>query len=160
LEIAILPRPGRFNEIATKVMEKGEKFVDMVKQNATEKKVSVKTDVIIGTPSVVKEIVEYAENNKVDMIVIGSRGMTGFKKLLLGNVSSGVVTYSHCPANFTFLRGRSKIISSANDVLNKYFDYLFMYHRLKTRIGTLPINWNSNRNHDCSWYILYDKETG
>jgi hypothetical protein len=34
-----------------------------------------------------------------------------------------------------------------------------MYHRVK-RIGTLPINWNSNRNHDCSRYLLYDKETG
>jgi nucleotide-binding universal stress UspA family protein len=31
------------------------------------------------------------------MIVIGSRGKTGFKKLLLGSVASGVVTYSHCP---------------------------------------------------------------
>jgi len=47
--------------------------MDTVKQNATEKKVSIKTGVIIGTPSVVKEIVEYAESNKVDMIVIGSR---------------------------------------------------------------------------------------
>jgi nucleotide-binding universal stress UspA family protein len=31
------------------------------------------------------------------MIVIGSRGMTGFKKLLLGSVAGAVVTYSHCP---------------------------------------------------------------
>ncbi|TLX87413.1 MAG: universal stress protein, partial [Thaumarchaeota archaeon] len=35
--------------------------------------------------------------NKVDMIVIGSRGMTGLKKLLLGSVANGVITYSHCP---------------------------------------------------------------
>ena len=26
--------------------------------------------------------------------------------------------------------------------------------------GTLPINWNSNRDHDCGWYLLYDRETG
>jgi nucleotide-binding universal stress UspA family protein len=97
LEIALSPRPGRYKEIATKVMEKGEQIVDAVKQMATEKNVSVKTDVISGITSVVKDIVEYAENNKIDMIVIGSRGMTGFKKLLLGSVASGVVTYSHCP---------------------------------------------------------------
>jgi nucleotide-binding universal stress UspA family protein len=59
--------------------------------------VTVKTEVLIKYTSVVKEIVEYAENNKVDMIVIGSRGMAGFKKLLLGSVANGVVTYSHCP---------------------------------------------------------------
>jgi hypothetical protein len=34
-----------------------------------------------------------------------------------------------------------------------------MYHRVK-RIGTVPINRNRNRNHDCGWYLLYDKETG
>jgi nucleotide-binding universal stress UspA family protein len=31
------------------------------------------------------------------LIVVGSRGMTGFKKLLLGSVANGVVTYSRCP---------------------------------------------------------------
>jgi nucleotide-binding universal stress UspA family protein len=78
-------------------MEKGEQIVDTVKQKAREKKVSVKTYVIIGITSVVKEIVQYAHKKKIDMIVIGSRGMTGFKKLLLGSVASGIVTYSHCP---------------------------------------------------------------
>ena len=74
-----------------------EEVVDKVKQEAIEKKVSAKSDVLIKYTSVVKEIVEYAEKMKVDMIVIGSRGTTGFKKLLLGSVASGVVTYSHCP---------------------------------------------------------------
>jgi nucleotide-binding universal stress UspA family protein len=78
-------------------MGEGKQHVDKVKQKGTEEKVSVKTDVIIATTSVVKEIVEYAEDNKVDMIVIGSRGVTGLKKILLGSVANGVVTYSHCP---------------------------------------------------------------
>jgi nucleotide-binding universal stress UspA family protein len=38
LEIALSPRPGRFNEIATIVMEKGEQIVDTVKQKATKRK--------------------------------------------------------------------------------------------------------------------------
>jgi len=90
-ETALSPRPARLKEVTRKEMEEGQQHVDKVKQKATEKKVSVKTDVIIGITSVVKEIVEYAENKKVDMIVIGSRGMTGFKKLLLGSIASGVV---------------------------------------------------------------------
>jgi nucleotide-binding universal stress UspA family protein len=89
---------GRMKEIETIEKEKAQQeVVDKVKQKATEKKVSVKTDVLIKYTPVVKEIVEYAEKKKVDMIVIGSRGMTGFKKLLLGSVASGVVKYSHCP---------------------------------------------------------------
>ena len=88
---------GRMKEIETIEKEKAQQKLDKVKQKATEKKVSVKTDVLIKYTSVVKEIVEYAEKMKIDMIVIGSRGVTGFKKLLLGSVASRVVTYSHCP---------------------------------------------------------------
>ncbi|MGE5684858.1 MAG: universal stress protein, partial [Nitrososphaerota archaeon] len=40
--------------------------------------------------SVVSDIVGYAKVNNVDLIVIGSRGMAGFKKLLIGSVASGV----------------------------------------------------------------------
>jgi nucleotide-binding universal stress UspA family protein len=88
---------GRMKEIETTEKEKAEQYIEKVKQKATENKVSVETDVLIKYTSVVKEIVEYAENKKVDMIVIGSRGMTGLKKLLLGSVANGVITYSHCP---------------------------------------------------------------
>ena len=88
---------GRMKEIETIEKEKAEQYIDKVKQKATENKVSVETGVLIKYTSVVKEIVEYAENNKVDMTVIGSRGMTGLKKLLLGSVANGVITYSHCP---------------------------------------------------------------
>jgi len=88
---------GRMKEIETIEREKSEQYIDKVKQKAIENKVTVKTEVLIKYTSVVKEIVEYAENNKVDMIVIGSRGMAGFKKLLLGSVANGLLTYSYCP---------------------------------------------------------------
>jgi nucleotide-binding universal stress UspA family protein len=39
----------------------------------------------------------YSEKNNVDLIVVGTRGRTGFKKMLLGSVASRVVTYAHCP---------------------------------------------------------------
>ncbi|HEY7695335.1 MAG TPA: universal stress protein [Nitrososphaeraceae archaeon] len=88
---------GRMKDIESEEEDRAKQDLDKVKQKATEKKVSVKTDVVVKYTSIVKEIVEYAENKKVDMVVIGSRGMTGFKKLLLGSIASGVVTYSHCP---------------------------------------------------------------
>ncbi len=52
---------------------------------------------IIDPTSIVGAIVEYAEHENIDLLVIGSRGLTGFKKLLVGSVASGVVTYAHCP---------------------------------------------------------------
>jgi nucleotide-binding universal stress UspA family protein len=44
--------------------------------------------------SIVGEIVNYAEREEVDIIIIGTRGHSEYKKLLIGSVSSGVVTYS------------------------------------------------------------------
>jgi nucleotide-binding universal stress UspA family protein len=98
LEDTITPRlPPALKDVMIIAMQTGEKHLDKVKQKAREKDVRVKTDVIIGISSVVKEIVEYAEKNKIDMIVIGSRGLSGIKKMLLGSVANGVVTYAHCP---------------------------------------------------------------
>ncbi len=58
-------------------------------------KANPKTSETIG--SVVQTITDYAVAEKVDLIVMGTRGMGGFKKMLLGSVSSGVVTHAHCP---------------------------------------------------------------
>jgi len=57
----------------------------------------VQTEILVAVNSVVKEIVEYAEKQDVDLIVIGTRGMSGLKRILLGSTSSGVVKYAHCP---------------------------------------------------------------
>jgi len=77
-------------------MQKAETHVGKVKKMAKLKGVKVTTEVVLGISSVVKEIVEYAEKNKIDMIVVGSRGLSGIKKMLLGSVANGVVTYAHC----------------------------------------------------------------
>ncbi len=46
--------------------------------------------------SVVETIVDHGTKYNVDLIVIGTRGLTGFKKLLVGSVSSGVLHHAHC----------------------------------------------------------------
>jgi nucleotide-binding universal stress UspA family protein len=42
-------------------------------------------------------IVEVAEREKVDLIVLGRRGLSGWKSFLLGSVSDGVLHHAHCP---------------------------------------------------------------
>ena len=44
----------------------------------------------------VEEILGVAEKEKIDLIVIGTRGLGGFRKLLQGSVSSGVMTHAKC----------------------------------------------------------------
>ena len=57
----------------------------------------IKTDVITTPISVISAILEYADKKDADLIVVGTRGITGFKRILLGSVASGIVTYAHCP---------------------------------------------------------------
>jgi nucleotide-binding universal stress UspA family protein len=65
--------------------------------NKNMDKIQLKTEVIRATKPIVGEIVDYAERENIDLIVIGTRGRTGLKKMLLGSVASGVVTYATCP---------------------------------------------------------------
>ena len=88
---------GRMNEIESKEKKHAQRLLYTIKNKAILNDITVKTDVLVGYASVVKAIIQYAKKNKMDLIVTGSRGMSGFQKMLLGSVASGVVTYAHCP---------------------------------------------------------------
>ncbi len=46
---------------------------------------------------IAKTIVDYAEKNSYHHIVMGSAGVTGAKRFLLGSVAADVVNLAHCP---------------------------------------------------------------
>jgi nucleotide-binding universal stress UspA family protein len=52
-------------------------------------------EVRLGSPS--EEIVSAATRLGADLIVIGTRGLTGVKHALLGSVAERVVRHAHCP---------------------------------------------------------------
>ena len=72
---------------------------DMVKEKDSNIKIS--TRVILTGIAVYGEVIQYAQQESIDLIVIGTRGKSGIKKLLLGSTASGVVTYAHCPVLVT-----------------------------------------------------------
>ena len=47
--------------------------------------------------NLVKGIINYANANNYDLIVIGSHGRTGLQKHILGSVAYGVVEHAKCP---------------------------------------------------------------
>lgn len=49
----------------------------------------------LGRPDI--EIVDLAEELGVDLIIVGSRGLGGVKRALMGSVSDSVVRHAHCP---------------------------------------------------------------
>ena len=72
-------------------------MVDKLVQLAQASHVKAISLIQENTFSVVEAIVNLAESRAVDLIVIGTRGRTGFKKLLMGSVSSGVINHAQCP---------------------------------------------------------------
>jgi nucleotide-binding universal stress UspA family protein len=59
--------------------------------------IHVKTEIPEAASSIVETIINHAVKENVDLIAVGTRGLGGFKKMLLGSVSSGVVSHAHCP---------------------------------------------------------------
>lgn len=51
--------------------------------------------IVLGEPD--KEIVRLAEELGAAMIVVGSRGLGGVRRALMGSVSDSVVRHAHCP---------------------------------------------------------------
>ena len=79
-----------------------DKVGKLISQRATDNDNSIQfKSQIEESMSVAGAIVGYAENQNMDLIVVGSRGRSGFTKLLLGSVASTVITYAACPVLVT-----------------------------------------------------------
>jgi nucleotide-binding universal stress UspA family protein len=79
-----------------KMRDEGERYLNKVEIKANENNLQIKTEIISST-NISGGILDYAEENIIDLIVVGTRGGSGFKKLLLGSVASHLVTYAYCP---------------------------------------------------------------
>ena len=70
--------------------------LDAAKAKFHEQGIEVETKLLEGQV-VHREIVKAAEENHADLIIIGSHGRTGFKKLFLGSVAQSLLGESHIP---------------------------------------------------------------
>lgn len=74
---------------------KREKKVNPVLELAKAAGVKTKVTMLKGNPS--QEIIKYVNQEGIDQLVIGSRGLSTFQEMLLGSVSHKVVKHVSCP---------------------------------------------------------------
>ncbi|GAB2535150.1 universal stress protein [Gracilibacillus alcaliphilus] len=55
-----------------------------------------KVTILHGIPG--PEIIKYANENQVDLVIIGSRGLNKLQEMVIGSVSHKVMKRVHCPA--------------------------------------------------------------
>lgn len=84
-------------EEAKELKARAKKWTENINKNAMTNGLVSKTKIIEEATSIVGSIVESAEEEGVDLIVVGTTGKTGFRRLLLGSVAQGVLAYAHCP---------------------------------------------------------------
>ncbi len=85
------------NDLNLEAKQEAEKWFKEINKRAEKMNVQIKTEVVFTVISIVEGILTHAEKENIELIIIGSKGKSGWKKLIVGSVASGISTYAHCP---------------------------------------------------------------
>jgi universal stress protein A len=77
------------------IQQSVEKGLGVIAQDCGREVAKVDTFACMGSPAY--EIVRFAEERSVDLIVTGTHGWTGFKHLIMGSTAENVVRTASCP---------------------------------------------------------------
>jgi nucleotide-binding universal stress UspA family protein len=97
LAVASPPEFGDDVEIETVLDNAREHYEQQfvaLKEQATVQGIQPRFEVAVGHPA--EQIIYHAEQDEVDLIVMGHRGKTFLQRWLLGSVTKRVIAYAHC----------------------------------------------------------------
>jgi len=84
-----------YETIRESLKNQGQQALNYVKGLGEIKGVDVESVLLEGNPS--EELIRYAEEEKMDVVVMGTLGKTGLDRLLLGSVAGNLVRHSKVP---------------------------------------------------------------
>jgi nucleotide-binding universal stress UspA family protein len=79
--------------------EELKKVLSRLRCRVQQNGIQIETQVAVGHPA--QEILRNAEQNQVDLIVVGHRGISAIKELTLGSISEHVLSHAPCPVMVT-----------------------------------------------------------
>lgn len=82
------------DSLRSELHDDAQRWIARVVQDNGERE-PIDSDVIFGDPGA--QIVAVAQRTDVDLIVMGSRGLKGLKRVLLGSVAAHVLRHAPCP---------------------------------------------------------------
>ncbi len=84
------------NKIREKVLNSSQKYLADVESRLSSEGIKVKIESLEANRPA-HAIIEYAQKNSMNMIVIATHGYTGMKGMMMGSVALGVIHQSHVP---------------------------------------------------------------
>lgn len=91
--------PTDFSKVMEATREAGEAILAHGKEKVEAEGVQVETLLTEGHS--VKEVLKTAKDGEFDLIVMGARGVSRIREILLGSVSDGVIRNAPCPVLVT-----------------------------------------------------------
>jgi nucleotide-binding universal stress UspA family protein len=82
-------------DLWTEIRDAAARKLEKASQTVSGEGVSVETHLTEGANA--HAIVDLAENISADLIVMGTRGLSGLKHVMLGSVAERTVRLAHCP---------------------------------------------------------------
>ena len=110
IAVSVIKTNLEFESILPQVVEKDEqkaiKHLESVKAQAKKEGVDCTTIVTLSEEPY-QDIVDHASKNNVDMIIMGTHGKTGMKRLMMGSVTAKVI--GHAPCNILVFPPNAKV---------------------------------------------------
>ncbi len=82
-------------EAVGKMQRQAQRYLDKIAKRLGKQGIKVRTEVLLGNPA--HEIINYAEQNKADLIVIASHGRSGISRWAFGSVADKILRASSIP---------------------------------------------------------------
>ncbi len=92
---ASLPVDAAWENMYELLRTEGREALKIIEDMGEKSGVPVECSVLDGHPA--HEIVNYAQENNIDLIVIGTLGKTGLDRILLGSVATAIIHRSTIP---------------------------------------------------------------
>jgi nucleotide-binding universal stress UspA family protein len=83
-------------------------------------------ELLTGTP--VAELLQFAQDMKIDLIVMSSHGRTGLQRLLMGSIAEGVMRKANCPV-LVVKQPAEQVARSSKSHARRTKDKRFAYSR-------------------------------
>jgi len=110
IAVSVVKTSPEFEDLVPQVAEKAEnrirEHLESVKSRASKEDVDCEIVIHRGEEPF-QDIVNEAEKNRVDMIIIGTHGRTGLKRLMMGSVTARVI--GHAPCNVLVVPLHAKV---------------------------------------------------